>query len=162
MSVSQILKLTLVIVLVATFPAQSRDLTKALATCEKISSKTDKQLCFDAVELVNQTNKASPNTEQQARLTKQEIVKELKQQEFGLNSLSGVPSKTSGTIKKVKKNPYGKFTIYLEQGQVWKQKDSSKLKLKKGDQIIIEKAALGSFVLSTEKSSRKMRVKRVK
>lgn len=158
---NQIYKSLTAIVLLTAASAQAQDLSSALETCKKIKSQADRLICFDAVASMNKTT-APIQPEKPAPVSKDEIVKEIKQQEFGLKSQKEDPETLVSTIKKIKKNPYGKLTIYLEEGQVWKQSDSSKLKLKKGYSVSIRKAALGSFLLSTENSKRTMRVKRVK
>lgn len=50
--------------------------------------------------------------------------------------------------------------ITLDNGQVWKQVDSSSLRLRVGDAVEIERASLGSFMLKKQGSKRSMRVSR--
>ena len=64
-------------------------------------------------------------------------------------------------ISKIRKSGSGYALITLDNGQVWKQTESSTLRLSDNDEITIRRAALGSFKL--RKSGRKtpMRVKRI-
>lgn len=55
----------------------------------------------------------------------------------------------------------GKVIIILDNGQVWKQKDRSKLRLSGDEQVIIRRASFGSFLLTKVGSKTPMRVKRI-
>ena len=67
----------------------------------------------------------------------------------------------SATIAKLQKYGYNKVLITLDNGQVWKQVDTSTLRLRAGDSISIERAALGSFMLRKPGNGRRMRVSRI-
>ncbi len=62
----------------------------------------------------------------------------------------------------LKKDPYGNRSITLDNGQVWKQQESSNIRLKKGDDIYVETGVLGAFFLSKESINKRLRVKRIK
>jgi hypothetical protein len=66
----------------------------------------------------------------------------------------------SAQITKLQQSGYDKVAITLDNGQVWQQIETSKLRLRVGDNIEIERAALGSFQLRKEGSKRMMRVSR--
>ena len=66
----------------------------------------------------------------------------------------------SATITKLREYTYDKMLITLDNGQVWKQIDTSNLRLRVGDTIDIERASLGSFLLRKKGSKRSMRVSR--
>jgi hypothetical protein len=63
-------------------------------------------------------------------------------------------------IHSVKRDKLKKLVITLSNNQVWKQTDSAMLDLKTGDQIVIKRAALGSFLLGKANVNTKIRVKR--
>ena len=86
------------------------------------------------------------------------------EQNFGLKQvvINEEPDVITLEVVKVKKNPYGKLTVYLEQGQVWKQVNSDSLRLKPKDKIEIRKASLGSYLMAKPGSAKLMRVKRIK
>lgn len=67
----------------------------------------------------------------------------------------------SATVSGLRKYGYDKVLITLDNGQVWKQIDTSSLRLRVGDRIDIERAALGSFMLRKPGNGRRMRVSRV-
>jgi hypothetical protein len=61
--------------------------------------------------------------------------------------------------------PFGKFIIFLDNGQVWRQVegDSDKAEFERsGNTVSIERAALGSYALMINGSSKTYKVKRVK
>ncbi len=65
------------------------------------------------------------------------------------------------TVKSVKKNPRGILTISFDNGQVWKQNDTNRFKVKAGETVFIEKGALGSFLLGKDDTNATIRVKRI-
>ncbi|MBN8446007.1 MAG: hypothetical protein J0M22_11110 [Gammaproteobacteria bacterium] len=64
-------------------------------------------------------------------------------------------------VKSVKPDNYRKLIITLENGHVWRQSDSEPTQIKVGDNVIIQKAFFGSFLMSNGRDNRKIRVKRV-
>ena len=65
-------------------------------------------------------------------------------------------------IVQVKKGAYGQQIITLNNGQVWRQTDSTSLRLKKGHIVIIKRGAMGSFFIGKENLNKRIRAKRVK
>lgn len=68
----------------------------------------------------------------------------------------------SSAVVKVVTDPYGKVTLTLENGQVWKQLDNAKMRMKEGEVVTLKRGALNSFGLSKAGTNRTMKVKRVK
>jgi len=66
----------------------------------------------------------------------------------------------TATVTKLQQYAYNKVLITLDNGQVWKQIDTSNLRLRTGDAVEIERASLGSFMLRKQGSKRSMRVSR--
>jgi hypothetical protein len=66
----------------------------------------------------------------------------------------------SATVTRLRKYGYDKVLITLDNGQVWKQIDASSLRLRVGDTVDIERAALGSFMLRKQGNNRRMRISR--
>ena len=82
---------------------------------------------------------------------------------FGLQpERSLVPGTLTATLSRVERNRYGKLTVYLENDQVWRQLDSSRLLLSTGDEVVIREASLGSHLLEKQSGSRSIRVKRLR
>ncbi|MFT5838176.1 MAG: hypothetical protein ACI9UT_000667 [Flavobacteriales bacterium] len=65
-------------------------------------------------------------------------------------------------IVQIKKGAYGQQIITLNNGQVWRQTDSTSLKLRKGHVVIIRRGAMGSFFIGKENANKRIRAKRVK
>jgi len=76
---------------------------------------------------------------------------------FGIGDIAQIQA----TVTEVKRTPYGKLVMALDNGQIWTQLDSSRLTVKTGDGILIRSAKLGSFLLEKQTGSRNIRVKRV-
>ncbi len=57
-------------------------------------------------------------------------------------------------------DPYGDFTITLENGQIWRQIDG-RLKVREGDSVTIDRSGFGSHFLQIDNKGRSVRVKRV-
>lgn len=66
----------------------------------------------------------------------------------------------SAQIQSVKHDKLKRLVITLSNNQVWKQTDSVTLNLKAGDQVVIKRAAFGSFLLSKANLNTEIRVKR--
>lgn len=66
----------------------------------------------------------------------------------------------SATVTRLHQYNYDRVLITLDNGQVWKQVDSSSLRVRVGDAVDIERASLGSFMLRKKGSKRSMRVSR--
>ncbi len=64
-------------------------------------------------------------------------------------------------VHSVKRDQWKKWIITLSNDQVWKQTDTVYLDLKAGDQVVIKRAALGSFMLGKAQVNSKIRVKRL-
>ena len=65
-------------------------------------------------------------------------------------------------VIKIQKAPYGELIITFDNGQVWRQTDSTRLKLRKDSVVIIKRGALGSFFIGKENANKRIRAKRVK
>ena len=98
------------------------------------------------------TNEQEDNTNQQ-------------QAEFGQENnqrSKNFINQIQATINKIEKTPYGKLVITLDNEQVWRQTDSTRLNLRKNNVIIIERAAFGSFFISKENANKRIRAKRMR
>ena len=67
----------------------------------------------------------------------------------------------TATIKDVEKTAYDKLVMTLDNGQVWRQVDNSRLVVSKGDQVVIRSAQFGSYLLEKVSGSRTIRVRRI-
>ncbi len=76
---------------------------------------------------------------------------------FGLRDVDQIEA----TLAEVKRTPYGKLVMVLDNGQIWTQIDTNRLRVKPGDGVRIRTARLGSFLLEKQTGSLLIRVKRV-
>ncbi|MDH3282985.1 MAG: hypothetical protein OEQ18_17920, partial [Gammaproteobacteria bacterium] len=79
----------------------------------------------------------------------------------------GLPQSQVATLKSVitgvAKDPVGRLTFHLANGQAWKQTETKRFRVKEEDRpvAVIEHGALGSYKLSVEGGSLTTRVKRI-
>jgi hypothetical protein len=63
----------------------------------------------------------------------------------------------TGTVTEIGTKPHGELIVTLDNGQVWAEKQSgSKVKLKTGDTVKIERGAMGSYTLIANGRSSKV------
>lgn len=65
-------------------------------------------------------------------------------------------------VASVKQDPYGRLKLTFTNGQQWKQSESRRFKVKAGQTVFIERAALGSFLMGMDDRNTTIRVKRIK
>ncbi|GIU23967.1 type VI secretion protein [Shewanella schlegeliana] len=142
-----------------------------LAKCSAIEDKLERLICYDALSKASQSHstatKSLPKAETVAVAASSTAVVSTTskpQDEFGKvkKSQDEELSKIYLDVSKVSKDPYGALKIQFSNGQVWKQTDSRSYRLKAGQSVYIEKAALGSFMLGIDDRNTTIRVKRLK
>lgn len=172
------LSLLLTLLPLATFSAQSSTLEQEFNKCKAITDSDLKRLiCYDAINLSTtvtsqpavktQTTKVEPVAIAPVVSKPQATEKNslsAKEERFGLKEVreKREPESIKAKVTKVKKGNYGKLTIYLDIGQVWKQNDSTSIRVKANDVVIVKQAAFNSYLMNKQGSSRSMRVKRLK
>lgn len=68
-------------------------------------------------------------------------------------------------VTEVSYTPFGKFVLFLDNGQVWRQIDADSDRAdfsRNGNTVTIERGALGSYALMIDNSSKTYKVKRAK
>jgi hypothetical protein len=80
----------------------------------------------------------------------------------GKQSTEDLINQIKTKIVEVKKDRYGNQTITFSNGQVWRQLDSTRLRLKKDQMVIIERGALGSFFIGKKDANKRIRANRVR
>jgi hypothetical protein len=153
------------VVMMSLLPIQSvlaneEALTAKVEQCSKITKDQDRLHCFD--QLVTKKSNVStvvPTTV----LTAQQLDTFAKEhvQETAAEKAQEITS-ISLTISKLKKSPRGEWNISFSNGQKWKQKDGSRMKLKVGEEVSLNKGALGVVYLENENTNKRMKVKRIK
>ncbi|QYK01067.1 hypothetical protein [Shewanella psychrotolerans] len=148
----------------------SAGLEQQLTNCAGISDKLDRLICYDNLAAnalnhnVNQPIQASvskPAPVAQAPVVAATAISA--EESFGkiYKEDPDQITKIDMTVKSVSKDAYGALKISFENGQVWKQSDSRRFKIKAGETVYIEKGALGSFMLGKESLNTTIRVKRL-
>lgn len=123
-------------------------LPEQIRGCSKIADDSERLKCFDALVAGAETRARS---NQEARFGKEH--KRVTEE---------APEAIVATISKFQKTAHKKAYITLDNGQVWKQSDSTQVYWKAGDSVRIERGALNSFFIRKTEGSRRIRVKRVK
>ncbi|GIU08039.1 hypothetical protein TUM4261_14050 [Shewanella sp. c952] len=168
----QLLLFTTASILLSTFAHASVE--SQLSKCATVQDKLDRLICYDNIanSLPAQgSNSQAPTTEtvtvasSTAVVTATANTQKSAVEEFGNLEKSKKDQDIDTihlTVSKVKKDAYGALKIEFTNGQVWKQTDSRRFKLKPEQEIFIKKAALGSFTLGMEDRNTTIRVKRLK
>lgn len=143
--------------------------------CAQIQESVLRLSCFDKLAIVYKNNTGlAVNTPTINIVSKpiKPIVKTQaeKESDFGGENIKKKQLQESGnaleavvyTVSNINKNIYKELTITFDNGQVWKQSDSRKLRLKKGDDVEISTAMLGTFFLKKVNTKKTIRVKRLK
>lgn len=128
-----------------------------LRSCVQLERNTERLSCFDrgVAAIIKGDAKAAPTAESS----------------FGLVASAPKPesvrSETSGEVKSLKAKVTGLRTVNgedlvtLENGQIWRQISGGQLLLRVGDEVQIDRAALGSFQMKVP-TGRSAKVKRVR
>lgn len=166
----------------------SAGLEQGLATCSAKADKLDRLICYDTLAgsvksapkvISTQTNTAAATTAVAATsVTAASQTKTIVtpttlpaniEDEFGNANLKKDKDEANKEINKIyleiasiSKDAYGALKVSFSNGQIWKQSDNRHFKVKVGETVFIEKAALGSFILGTDKRNSTIRVKRLK
>lgn len=93
-----------------------------------------------------------------------EAMKEIEKREvdnFGIKAPKDKLAQLQLTVDNVKKNSRGYRIFTFSNGQVWRQLETKYIRLKPGDKVVIDSAALGSFLLKKTEGGQAIRVKRV-
>jgi hypothetical protein len=68
--------------------------------------------------------------------------------------------KLSAKVTAVRQNLYKAKIVTLDNGQVWQQTDTVRIRIRPGDTIYVKRGALGSFFIGTFDGNKRIRVKR--
>lgn len=126
-------------------PALAETVNEQLQQCSQFSDDKKRLTCYD---------KLAGNLQQHAE---KQFGQEQKQ------AIEEAPSSITATITKATEGAHGKYLFTLDNGQVWRQAGSSSRSIwRGGEQVIVERGALGSFLMRKKTGGRSLRVKRVK
>lgn len=158
--------------LVTSNMAQADDV-KSLLECTKIADDKERLACFDVA-----TKKSIEAGVTQVPVAKAPLTREEQIDNFGQTQLRSSPVKavreeakekqdgmTKITLKvvKVSLNQLKQFILYMDNGQVWKQREGNKIRLPRGEfDVEIKKNRLGSFNMIIPGKKAFVRVKRLR
>ncbi|MEX2962387.1 hypothetical protein [Microbulbifer sp. TYP-18] len=140
-------RFSLAILLVAT-NASADPVGSQLQACAAIADDTERLHCYDTLSQ-----------------TLQQQVEQQREQNFGREQQQVAeesPKSINAHIATVQKVAYGKLLITLDNGQVWRQTDSTRVSWKPGDAMRVDRALFGSFLMREVDAGRSVRVKRVR
>lgn len=126
-------------------PTAADTLSEQLQQCSQFSNDKKRLACYDQI---------AGNLQQHAE---KQFGQEQKQ------AIEEAPDSITATITEATEGAYGKYIFTLDNGQIWRQVDSSSRAIwRGGEQVEIERGALGSFLMRKTSGGRSLRVKRVK
>lgn len=162
--------------------AHAQDLISEMQACRTKANNTARLACYDTLTLPSekhhipsQAGNSSPpakpiadtasktQSASSADSAASTVTRESQVKNFGLAKViepQDKVEKITSLVSAVQKNPYGKLIVTLESGQVWRQTNSTTLRLKPGQEVYVEEGALGSYFLGKESSNKRIRVKR--
>ena len=194
------LKLTCLLLCLASLSASSADLASQLLECQKLNDENQRLACFDQISkpkpsvmapvslppppeantavvppapaapvAATPAVPAAPAIQTVTELpvkTSTVVTKTITAEEFGAEQLKKPEAveaaELSSKVVKIEKDARKRMILHLANGQEWLQLEVEYFYVKPGDTAVIRRAALGSFLLGTDRVSKKIRVRRVK
>ncbi|GAB3013731.1 hypothetical protein [Bowmanella dokdonensis] len=158
--------------------SQAQTLAEAVQACSQTDNSLKRLVCYDRVAkdmrqydrtdvpLVRAPSQPHPAAPQagQVQTPQPPMASQDPVDKFGMEHKAyteGGADKILVSIQDKSKDRYGKWTLTLSNGQIWKQDDSQNYYFPDG-QVYIERGLFGAFYLGTEESNRRMRVERLK
>lgn len=138
-------------------PALATD--SVLADCRLIKDASARVDCYDKfVDAQTATDSPVAPSAQSLFGTQDAEAKRIVQTTLDIEQITQIEA----AVTDVRVSASKKLVVQLDNGQVWRQLDSQRLRLKDGDAVVISEASLGSFQMQKQSGSRNIRVKRVK
>lgn len=164
----------LVFLLASTFSQAEESLRGPLMRCSAVTDNEARLACFDRVAKVASTP-ASVTSTVSGELNTTQVPQEVNEKSKKSSSDFGFEKKRAREeekaedprvfvdVSEVKRSRTNTLTIYLTDGQVWRQTDALRfLYTERQGRAYLERGAMGSFFFSQENIPRKIRVKRLK
>lgn len=146
-------KLSLALLLLAQTALGAND---ALMQCRQIEAIEKRVACYDDIVDSRAPKSAGTPDAQSLFGTNDAEAKRIVEETLEIEQIDQIDARVTA----VQKSAARKLTVTLDNGQVWRQLDSKSLGLESGEEVIIRKASLGSFLLEKKSGSRSIRVKR--
>ncbi len=164
----------------------SRDMLDLLAKCADMTNSTERLACYD--KLAPQLRETLATIKKPSERTDEDKMSlfgfdfggvfsspegPTTPEEFGKNQMPQAAEEgqalesISAGVTDYAKTPFGKFIVFLDNGQVWRQLDSDSgvahfLKEAKDNKIVISRGLLGSYNFKINDSNQLFKVKRLK
>ena len=170
----------------------NEDLVAGMGKCAAITDNTSRLACYDSLApqlKAAQQQPAPPPVDNRAwydpsRIFGTSPAQQTRPEQFGAENLPAPPppppkpgeappppepealDSITGKVTDYAYNPYGRFIVFLENGQIWRQieADTDEAHFHKGggDTVTISRGALGSYNLRINDSGISFKVRRVK
>ena len=133
---------------------------EALIECRQIEKVAERIVCYDEfVDSHFSTDSSQANVVPDARSlfgASDAEAKRLVEKSMDIEQISEIEA----LVTDVQKSATERFTVSLDNGQIWRQLDGQRLTLRSGDAVIVRKASLSSYLMEKQSGSRSIRVKR--
>lgn len=149
-------------------------LSQAVLACRDLADDHERVRCYDAA--VDQhesgdgtadevrTGTQSPEPDPASSISAEELFgKSPLDAQRSLQEAAGAEpiDRIEATVTEIRTIAPKRIAVWLDNGQVWKQTDTSTLRVKEGDEIVIRRRSLGSHTLQKKGRATSMRVARV-
>ena len=156
----------LIQLLVTSYPGLAAE--GSLFECRQIDDIKERVLCYDkivdALSSPPLSTTAIDNPEQAPKPDAHALfgkdaaeTSRIVEKTLAIEKLEQIQARITGLKRSVDK----KFTITLDNGQIWRQIDNQRIPLRNEDKIIIREATLGSYLMEKQSGSGSIRVKRL-
>ena len=161
-----LLMMLLIQLLATSYPGLAAE--RSLFECRQIRESEERVQCYDkivdALTSGPSITTTTDNHEQVAKPDAQALfgkdateTSRIVEQTLAIEKLDQIQARVTGLKRSVDK----KFTITLDNGQIWRQIDNQRIPLRNEDRIIIREATLGSYLMEKHSGSGSIRVKRL-
>jgi hypothetical protein len=170
----KLLALALSVSLIPSFVYADQSVADAIKACSEKQNSLQRLVCYDGI--AGRLNDLSDSVLPEARSTlsapavpatavptvtpsQRNAVKQ--ESDFGLVSKDGEEI-LRAKIVKIEKDSRSLMTFTLDNGQVWRQTEVSRLRIKVGETVEIEPGRFSGYFLSSVNNNRSTNVKRIK
>lgn len=154
----------LVLTCIAT-AATAQTIENRLAECVGLNDPQQRLSCFDTLagDVASGSGQVVSNRDQQATIPPASPIEDSvpsdrsAEDRFGLEHKDineALADELRTKVTEIYKNAMGKMLLILDNGQIWRQKDSKTLIIHKGDSVRIERGVIGSFYLTANDKKR--------
>jgi hypothetical protein len=155
------------------------EMSDELADCRAIQSDAERLTCYDAIGSGREEEQAEEEavavavaTEATAKAETPIVETPPAEESFGkpIDDISREPKESASsnavdglvaTVTEARLYKVGRIMVTLDNGQQWRQTSASTLTLSVGDEIQIQRGAMGSYRLTQVDGTRSMKVRRV-